>query len=112
MEMIWATRGRDWGFRFLLDGGLDDPLLVYEDAFATLTAPEGISRAGDVVAVRFLDPEGRQDAAGRTIPHDVVLSGAVVELPETLEEIQQLIWRWIGERYAAIWDRPAPEGAV
>ena len=27
MSLIWATRGRTWGFRFLLNGGFADPLL-------------------------------------------------------------------------------------
>ena len=34
--LIWATRGRTWGFRFLLDGGQADPLTTYERAFARL----------------------------------------------------------------------------
>ena len=34
MTLIWATRGRTWGFRFLRDGGLEDPLDTYEEAFA------------------------------------------------------------------------------
>ena len=29
-RLIWATRGRSWGFRFLLKGGLSDPLMAYE----------------------------------------------------------------------------------
>lgn len=33
--MIWATRGWDWGFRFLRDGGVDDPLDLYDAVFAT-----------------------------------------------------------------------------
>ena len=33
MRFIWATRGRDWGFKFLRDGGFSDPLPIYEAAF-------------------------------------------------------------------------------
>ena len=25
MTLIWATRGRTWGFRFLRDGGFEEP---------------------------------------------------------------------------------------
>lgn len=32
-RLIWATRGRSWGFRFMLDGGLSDPLPDCERAF-------------------------------------------------------------------------------
>ena len=34
MSLIWATRGRTWGFRFLRDGGFPDPLPVYDLAFS------------------------------------------------------------------------------
>ena len=34
MSLIWATRGRTWGFRFLRNGGFEDPLAVYDDAFS------------------------------------------------------------------------------
>jgi hypothetical protein len=74
VKLVWATRGRTWGFRFLLDGGFSDPLPVYERAFGGI---EGESttcqRVGSHVALRFPDLQGRQDAAGRTIPHDVVV---------------------------------------
>src|SRR5690606_6305373 len=33
-NLVWATRGRSWGFRFLLNGGLSDPLPTYERIFA------------------------------------------------------------------------------
>ena len=33
-RLIWATRGRSWGFRFLLNAGLPDPLADYERSFA------------------------------------------------------------------------------
>ncbi len=56
MTFIWATRGRSWGFRFLRDGGLAEPLFVYEKAFESVE-PEyrAYRRSGDVTAVRFPD---------------------------------------------------------
>ncbi|CCQ13378.1 putative uncharacterized protein [Rhodococcus sp. AW25M09] len=58
-HLIWATRGRNWGFRFLLDAGKGDPLPLYERAFAELgDEPAAWHRSGQVVAVRFPDPGG------------------------------------------------------
>ncbi len=34
MKIIWATRGKTWGYKFLLDGQFADPLPVYERAFS------------------------------------------------------------------------------
>lgn len=68
MRFIWATRGRDWGFKFLRDGGFSDPLPIYEAAFAGTDS--------SLTALRFDDPEGRTDRAGRVIEHDFVLFDA------------------------------------
>ena len=43
-SVIWATRGRTWGFRFLLDAGLSDPLADYERAFGDLRGAPTASR--------------------------------------------------------------------
>ena len=71
MSLIWVTRGRTWGFRFLRDGGFKDPLPVYEEAFSGVEdEPEVWNRVGEKVALRFPDPLERKDLAGRVIPHD------------------------------------------
>ena len=75
-SIIWATRGRNWGFRFLLKGGLADPLPAYERAFDQLKdVPSFWRRDRTRAALRFPDPEGRTDAAGRVIPHEFVIVG-------------------------------------
>lgn len=109
MEMIWATRGRDWGFRFLLDGGLGDPLLTYEEVFRGMNSREGLVRVGRHLGVRFPDPEGRRDAAGRIIHHDIVVGSGKVSHIEDPEEVRRQVWEVVGTRYARIWDGPAPE---
>ncbi len=74
MRLLWATRGRTWGFRFLLNGGFDDPLGVYDEIFPEMDGqPEAWRRVDEKVALRFPDPLERQDAAGRVIPHESVL---------------------------------------
>lgn len=108
MRLIWATRGRDWGYRFLLNGGESDPLAVYEAAFAGHEGDGTVcQRTGDRVALRFADPEGRCDRAGRTITHDVVVLDPPASLA-TVEEGRALVWPAVADRFAHIWDRPDP----
>lgn len=110
--LIWATRGRSWGFRFLLDAGFDDPLPEYERAFAGLSDDQSAwRRAGDSVALRFPDPLGRRDSAGRVIPHEFVIFGDMVESIGSVEEGVQWIWPLVEHTYARIWDTDAPPAA-
>jgi hypothetical protein len=108
-RLIWATRGRSWGFRFLLKGGLPDPLLVYERSFAELgDEPATCHRAAGKVALRFPDPLGRRDAAGRVIPHEFVLSGDLADEVESVEDGLQRVWPLVAGAFAGIWDADRP----
>lgn len=107
--LIWATRGRSWGFRFLLDAGLRDPLLDYERAFANLgEEPMVWRRAGGKVALRFPDPLGRRDAAGRVIPHEFVVSGDLAHEIASVEDGLGQIWPLVAGAYARVWDAEGP----
>lgn len=86
MRFIWATRGRDWGFTFLRDGGLTDPLPTYEAAFAG-TNPT-------LTTLRFNDPEGRTDRAGRVIEHDFVF------LDPTENPTAEDVWQLVADEFA------------
>lgn len=111
-QLIWATRGRSWGFRFLLDAGFADPLPKYERAFAGVSDPlTAWRREGKDVALRFPDPLGRRDAAGRVIPHEfVVLGDLAANIGSVGDGIQQ-IWPLVEHAYARIWDSDrAPAG--
>lgn len=109
---IWATRGRTWGFRFLRNGGLPDPLGVYESTFSELgDQSEGWSRVDDRVALRFPDPEGRRDLAGRVIPHDFVLLGPWADGINSLDDGFQRIWPEIADEFESLWDKPEPPSA-
>lgn len=109
MSLVWATRGRDWGFRFLLDGGLADPLPLYETAFAGIgEEPEAWRRDRKTVALRLPDPLGRRDAAGRIIPHEFVATGPSADGIHSAEDGRRLIWPLVAERYAEIWELPQP----
>lgn len=109
MTLIWATRGRSWGFRFLLDGGYADPLPAYERAFAgTESEPTVCRRVGKYVALRFSDPLGRRDAAGRVIPHDIVVFPALADEVHSIEDGQQLVWPLLAGTFDRVWDLPRP----
>lgn len=107
--LIWATRGRTWGFRFLLDDGLDDPLVAYEQAFHDLTSEEltAVGRQGPVVALRFPDPLGRTDSAGRTIPHEFVVRGPLSDRIEFSDDGLALVWPLVAATYDEVWDDAA-----
>jgi hypothetical protein len=111
MSLIWATRGRTWGFRFLLDGGFEDPLLEYDTVFSAVgDEPEVCHRVGGRVALRFPDPLERKDMAGRLIPHDFVVSGPLADGIDSVEDGLRQIWRRpeVADAFARVWDRPVP----
>lgn len=109
MNLLWATRGRSWGFRFLLDGGFDDPLSTYERAFAGFESqPTVCRRVGSHVALRFSDPSGRRDRAGRAIPHDVVVLPPLADDVRSVDDGLRLVWPRLAEAYARVWDQPQP----
>lgn len=112
-QIIWATRGRQWGFRFLLDAGLDDPLASYERGFAGLTdSATAFHRDGATVAVRFSDPEGRRDTAGRIIPHEFVVLDDSAAPINSVESGERVIWPLVAAVYSRIWDEVRPPSRV
>ncbi|MEV0810368.1 hypothetical protein [Micromonospora sp. NPDC050200] len=114
MNLIWATRGRRWGFRFLLNGGFSDPLPKYEEAFSDVgDETEVFHRIGELVALRFPDPLEREDAAGRVIPHDFVVFGPLTEEIDSVEDGLRLIWcrPEVADEFARVWDSAKPPAA-
>lgn len=110
-RIVWATRGRRWGFRFLRDGGETDPLPTYDRFIRELDdSPETWGRFGEVVALRFLDPDGRTDEAGRVIPHEVVVFPPEAAEIASFEDGKRLVWAAIWEEFARVWDLPQPPG--
>ena len=107
--LIWATRGRTWGFRFLLDAGLADPLTVYEQAFAGLPEDRSVVlNDGESAILRFPDPAGHKDHSGRVIPHEVIVLGSAATLIDSLESGIALVWALLGETYSELWDAERP----
>lgn len=107
--LIWATRGRTWGFRFLRDGGVKDSLLVYDEVFSGVEDERAVCRrVGRTVALRFPDPERRQDRAGRVIPHDFVVFEPLADRLHSVEDGLQLIWPQVADEFARVWERTEP----
>ena len=109
MRLVWATRGRSWGFRFLLNGGYSDPLPVYDRAFAGTEGELTVCRrVGTHMALRFPDPLGRRDEAGRVIPHDIVVQPPLPDQVRRVEEGQRLVWPLLADAFANVWTWPRP----
>lgn len=109
VNLIWSTRGRSWGFRFLLDGGYADPLQPYERAFIGLQDErEACQRVGEVVALRFPDPEHREDAAGRVIPHDFVVMEPLASEVNSIDDGVQKVWAAVKDVYEQTWQSQKP----
>lgn len=104
MRFLWATRGFDWGFRFVEDADLPDPLPAYEAAFHNLTSDCPAFRADPrgLIAVRFCDPGGRTDFAGRLIPHEFVFLTPPPSI-NSWESARDAVWPTVAETYAKIW---------
>ncbi|MEX5297524.1 hypothetical protein RCG67_01935 [Kocuria sp. CPCC 205292] len=107
MSLIWATRGRTWGFRFLRNGGYEDPLLVYDEVFSGVGDESEVwCRVAEKGALRFPDPRGRQDRAGRIIPHDFVVLGPLADEIDSVEEGRRLVWPLISQEFDQLWELP------
>lgn len=113
MRLVWATRGRSWGFRFLLDGGFPDPLEPYDRAFAGTEGEVTVCRrVGGFVALRFPDPLGRRDESGRPIPHDVVVLPPLAGDVQSVQDGLRLVWPELAPAFAQVWERPDAPSAV
>ena len=115
MTLIWATRGRTWGFRFLRDGGFEDPLRVHDVAFSDVDeGPEAWGRTAgteelpEMVALRFPDPLGRQDRAGRVIPHEFVVFRPLTDEVGSVDDGLQLVWPLVALEFERIWELSKP----
>lgn len=115
MSIVWATRGRSWGFRFLRNDASGDPLPVYDAAFSGVGDEAQACRRvaatdalPELVALRFPDPEGRRDRAGRVIPHDFVVFGPLSAEIDSVEAGRQRIWPLIADDYEQVWELFTP----
>jgi hypothetical protein len=109
MSLIWATRGQNWGFRFLRNGGFPDPLPEYDKVFSGVEAKREVCcHVDEKLALRFPDPLGRKDVAGRVIPHEFVVFGPLADEIDSVEDGRQLVWPLVAEEFARAWELPSP----
>jgi hypothetical protein len=109
IAFIWATRGKNWGFRFLRTAGRSNPLEIYEAAFSGVEETTMAFRTeADTVAFRFPDPEERRDAAGRVIPHEFVLFPPLPSRVNSVEDGFHLVWPLVRDAFARDWEQPSP----
>jgi hypothetical protein len=115
VSLIWATRGRTWGFRFLRRGGFEDPLPIYDTAFSGLAERSevrarvpGTGRHPELVALRFPDPLGRRDRAGRVIPHEFVVFPPLADAVRSVEDGLRLVWPLVADDFERVWELPKP----
>lgn len=112
MNLIWATRGRAWGFRFIRTEGVSDPLPVYEAAFSGIEdEPEVWRRFADIAALRIRDPQGRRDQFGRPIFHEFALKRPLSDDVNSMQDALARVWPLVAAEYAAIYDLPTPPAA-
>jgi hypothetical protein len=109
IAFIWATRGKNWGFRFLRTAGRSNPLEVYEAAFSGVEdTMEAFRVNAETIAFRFLDPEKRRDAAGRVIPHEFVLFPPLPGRVSSVDDGFRLVWPLVRDDFARDWEQPRP----
>lgn len=109
VSIVHASRGKEKGFTFPAYGGLTSPLVEYDKAgFQDTTEREFFKQYGDrmeKVAARFNDPQGRLDAAGRIIPHEVMLPEDLAKGVTSLKDVQDRAWPLIKDTYEVLYNK-------
>lgn len=109
MKLIWATRGLAWGFRFLRNDHSGDPLRMYDEVFLGLEDEREVwRRVQDKGALRFSDPEGRRDEAGRVIPHEFVIFPPDAAAINSVEDGIRRVWAEVADEFDRVWDSQEP----
>lgn len=106
-SVLMATKAKHSGNDFLLRGGLKDPLPEYDKAGFGANPYKIVEvgqhrRYGDnheKVAVSFLDPKGRKDAASRPIFHEIVIPKQHAEGIKSFEDAQSKAWSLVKDTY-------------
>lgn len=65
-------------------------------------------RVGARVALRFADPEGRSDEAGRVIPHAAVVLPPLAFGIRSVDDGQRTIWPLIADAFKTLWELERP----
>lgn len=104
MIAFWATRGHEWGNRLLRKPAVEKPLEQFEAHLALLSdEDDSLAPIPGGYALRFTDPEGRHDRAGRPIHHEVVVLDEPGPPPVDLNAAVSRVWPEIRNDYARLW---------
>lgn len=83
--------------------------MVYDEVFSgSDDERELCRRVGEKLALRFPDPEGREDQFGRIIPHDFVVFEPLTSEIRSVEAGLRLVWPLVAEEFARVWLQPQP----
>jgi hypothetical protein len=61
-----------------------------------------------MVALRITDPLGRQDRAGRVIPHDFVVLPPLGDEVNSVEDGLRLVWPLVADQFDQVWELSTP----
>ena len=70
--------------------------------------PEGLLRVDGIVALRFPDPQGRKDRAGRVIPHEFVVLGELALSIDSVEVGRDKVWPLVEDEFSRVWKLREP----
>jgi hypothetical protein len=100
-SMLHASRGKTKGFSFFKTGDLAEPYPAYEKAFGKDSFTDGLFERydGGKIAASFLDPEGRRDQSGRSIPHQVIIPKSMSSGINNIDDVKKHIWPLLKETY-------------
>jgi hypothetical protein len=107
--IIHSSRGRNRGYAFLRDGGVDglDQFMSEEAGFGGGQNHGFFRRFGPdegQIAATFRDPLGRRDRAGRDIVHDVVLPRSMAQDVRSIDDVQRVAWPQIRDLFGAFYE--------
>lgn len=114
-DILWSTRGLEWGFRILRHPPGDrDWLPVYDGFFRGTEYEERLFMLKEsavispqkerCIVLRFTDPQERKDRSGRLIPHEIIILSKSAEGIETWEQARDAVWPLIEKEYAELYD--------
>lgn len=105
---IHGSRGKNLGFRFVSEGGLDDPFHEWERAGFNGVTGTPFTRYGDnneKIALTLKDPDGRTDAAGRRIVHDIVVPSTMSTGINSEADVVSKIWPKLKPAYDEFYEK-------
>jgi hypothetical protein len=106
--IIHSSRAKYAGHSFINSGGVKDPLIAYSKSpLQDGLNNDGFKKYGDglnLVAARFLDPEGRTDRAGRAIGHELIFPNNLVPGVNSIQDVKEKVWPLVKNQYDAYYN--------